>query len=104
MNRFTAIAAAAIVSAALLSPLAASAQPGAGYVAVPSAQATKASFIARSTVFSLRDGAYVAAPSPERAKIVCELVVKEVGKLNSFSADGATFAAADLDKCNARAR
>lgn len=103
MSRFATLAAAAAASLTLFAPLAVAAQPG-GYVAVPSAQPTRTSFIARSTPFSLRDGAFVAPASPERAKIMCELVVKEVGKLNSFTADGAALAPADLDKCNARAR
>ncbi|MDQ2877653.1 MAG: hypothetical protein M3R41_01075 [Pseudomonadota bacterium] len=101
MTRFIPFAVAAL---AALSPLAANAQPAGGYVAVPTAQPAKTSFIARSTVFSWRDGAYVGAASPERARIMCEVVVKEVGALTSFSADGTAFAPADLAKCNARAK
>jgi len=35
---------------------------------------------------------------------MCELVVREVGTLNSFSANGTAFDADALAKCNARAR
>jgi hypothetical protein len=105
MIRSTALVAAAIATAALLSPIAASAQGPAGfYVAVPVAKPTSPSLITNSTLWTLQDAAYTANHAPERPNILCELVVKRVGKLTSFSAGGQAFDDAALAKCNARAK
>lgn len=106
MNRTTAFAAALSAAAAALTAVAvpAEAQTRAHYVAKPAAQATKASVITRSTPWSLANGVYVANRAPERALILCQLLARDVGALESFSAGGAPLPADELAKCNARAK
>jgi hypothetical protein len=104
MIRFTALAAAALTTVALLSPLAADAQGAAGfYVATPVAKPAASSVITNSTLWTWQDTAFTANHAPERPNILCELVVKRVGALTSFSAGGKAFDADALAKCNARA-
>lgn len=105
MIRFTALAAAALASAALLAPIAADAQGPVGfYVATPVAKpAATTSVITNSTLWTWQDTAFIANHAPERPNILCELVVKRVGALTSFSAGGKAFDAEALAKCNARA-
>ncbi|MEG3145577.1 hypothetical protein U1839_13025 [Sphingomonas sp. RT2P30] len=105
MIRSTALIAAAIATAALLSPIAANAQGPAGfYAATPATQPTNATIITNATLWTLHDATYTANRAPERPNILCELVVKRVGKLTSFSAGGQAFDDAALAKCNARAK
>ncbi|VVS98512.1 conserved exported hypothetical protein [Sphingomonas sp. EC-HK361] len=105
MIRLVSIAAAFATSAALLGATASHAQSPTGYyVAVPAAAPTKASLITRSTPWSLHDGSYVANKAPERDGVLCELVVKSVGKLNSFTVAGKAYDAPALDKCNSKAK
>lgn len=105
MIRSTALFAAAVVTAALLSPIAADAQGPAGfYVATPVAKPTATTLITNSTLWTLQDSAYTANHAPERPNILCELVVKRVGALASFSAGGKAFDADALAKCNARVK
>ena len=104
MIRFTALAAAALASAALLSPVAAAAQGPAGfYIATPVAKPASSTIITNATLWTWQDTAYTASHAPERPNILCELVVKRVGALSSFSAGGKAFDADALAKCNARA-
>jgi hypothetical protein len=105
MIRFTALAAAALTTAALLSPIAADAQgPAAFYVATPVAKPAATNIITNATLWTWQDTAFTANHAPERPNILCELVVKRVGALSSFSAGGKAFDADALAKCNARAR
>ncbi len=105
MIRFTALAAAALTTAALLSPIASDAQTASGfYTATPVAKPTNASIITNATLWTLQDTTYTANRSPERPKILCELVVKRVGALSSFTVGGQAFDADALAKCNARAK
>jgi len=83
---------------------AAAAAPAATYVAVPATPSAKTSFITRSTVWRLQDGAFVAGQAPERPAVLCELVVRQVGSLSSFTAAGKAYDADALAKCNAKAR
>jgi hypothetical protein len=100
MIRFTALAA-----AALLSPIAADAQGPAGfYVATPVAKPASSTIITNATLWTWQDTAFTANHAPERPNILCELVVKRVGALTSFSAGGKAFDADALAKCNARAK
>jgi len=105
MIRFTALAAAALTTAALLSPIAADAQgPAAFYVATPLAKPAAANIITNATLWTWQNTAFTANAAPERPNILCELVVKRVGALTSFSAGGKAFDADALAKCNARAK
>ncbi|WP_066799384.1 CC_3452 family protein [Sphingomonas soli] len=105
MNRFLAVAAAAAATLAL-TPATGFAQGAArGYYSATPANATaKTKIVSRSTVWKCGEGVCVAAKADARDNIVCELVVKEVGKLTAFRANGADFDAAALEKCNSKAR
>jgi len=104
MIRFTALAAAALTTAALLSPIAADAQGPAGfYVATPVAKPAATNIITNATLWTWQETAFTANHAPERPNILCELVVKRVGALSGFSAGGKAFDADALAKCNARA-
>lgn len=98
-----ALASAIVASAALLAASGASAQADGYYVATPAAQPAKARLITRSTVWSLKDGAFVAAKAPERDAVLCQLVARDVGALTAFSVAGKPYDAAKLGKCNAGA-
>jgi uncharacterized low-complexity protein len=105
MTRFYAVAAAAAASLALV-PAAGIAQnaPRGYYAATPATAPTKASLVTRSTIWKCGEGSCTAAKANARDNIVCELVVREVGKLDAFSANGTAFDADALAKCNAKAR
>ena len=93
--------AAAIVALAGATPAAAQ---GAYYVAKPVAELKKASLVTRNTIWKCADGVCLAPKSPDRPAIMCELVVREAGKLAMFAVGGAQMDEAALDKCNARAK
>jgi hypothetical protein len=100
MTRLISAAAAAF---ALLGAVPALAQ-GAYYVAKPAAGFDKASLVTRNTVWKCADGVCLAQKAADRPAIMCELVARNVGKLEQFAVAGAQFDAAALDKCNARAK
>ena len=97
---FAAAASVALVAVAAPAP----AQGPAHYVAVPAAEAAKASVITRSTPWRLANGAYVADRAPERDLVLCQLLARDVGQLKSFSAGGKALDEGALAKCNARAK
>lgn len=93
------------VSAALLSVAGAAEAQTAHYIAVPAAPAAKERVITRSTPWQLApSGAYLAARAPERAVVLCQLLARDVGPMQSFTAGGQALGADELAKCNARAR
>lgn len=91
-----------IMGLALASPSQAASR---GYSAQLSAPAAATRMIAHDTVWSC-DGAACksASESSSRAEIVCAALAKKAGRLESFSANGTSFDAAKLEKCNSRAR
>lgn len=97
---------AAISTSALLAlATPATAQAPAGYyVATPVAAPAKPRLMTRMTPWTLRGPAYVAAKSPERPGILCELVAREAGTLSSFVANGTPLAEDALAKCNTHAK
>jgi uncharacterized low-complexity protein len=104
MTRSHAVAAAAAAMLAF-APAAASAQTARGYyAATPAASFEKASLVTRSTVWKCNEGVCVAAKANARDNIVCELVAREVGQLTAFRANGTSFDAEALAKCNTKAR
>ncbi|GGA45709.1 CC_3452 family protein [Sphingomonas psychrolutea] len=105
MTRLLSLAAAALVSAASLSPIVAhAADAGPYYAATPVAAPTKTLLITNGTVWKWNTTAFTANKGPQREAIMCEMVVKSAGKLASFSAGGQSFDAPALEKCNARAK
>ncbi len=94
----------ATIAAATLFGSAAIAAPADVYVATPAAPTAKSSFITRSTVWRLQNGAFVAAQAPERPAVLCELVARQIGTLASFSVGGTAYDAEQLARCNAKAK
>ena len=104
MNRMIAVAAAAAATLAL-APMSGFAQTTRGYYsATPVTAPAKTSVVTRTTVWKCGEGTCVASKATSRDAIMCELVVREVGTLSSFSAGGTAFDADALAKCNARAK
>ena len=90
------------IAASMLFATAAGAQSY--YSVTPAAAPTKASVITGGMLWKCDGGACTAGRGSSRDAIVCEQVVKRVGTLTNFSANGAAFDAAALAKCNARAK
>ncbi len=92
--------AASLVLALVATPALASSH----YHAQPAAKPAAAKLVLRDTIWSCGDaGCAAASQSSSRPAIVCEILVKEVGALRSFSAGGQPLTAEQLEKCNARA-
>jgi hypothetical protein len=98
---FVAATAASLLVAA--APVSAQA-PNGYYVATPATAPDSANLVTRTTVWKCADGVCAAPKAPQRDAIMCELVVREVGQLTSFTANGTAFDAEALAKCNTRAR
>lgn len=75
----------------------------AAYQAAPVAK-PDAKVVARDVFWRCDDSQCRAKDADSRPATVCAQLVKKVGRLNSFSVNGAAFAAAALEKCNASAR
>lgn len=104
MTRFLAVAATAAAVLAL-TPATGFAQTARGYyAATPVSAPARNKLITRSTVWTCDAGGCVASKSNARDPIMCELLVREVGQLAAFRANGADFDAEALAKCNAKAR
>ena len=94
----------AFVTALAASSLFASAAGAGYYNAKPVAAPGKPSLIAGSMMWKCDGGVCSAAKATSRDAIVCEQVVKRLGAVSTFSANGAAFDEAALAKCNARAK
>lgn len=92
-----------LAAAALFVASAAQAQP-AYYVAVPVMPAVKTQLMTRATPWTLQNGAYLAGRAPERDLVLCQLVVRSTGPLQSFAVAGKAFEADALAACNAKAK
>ena len=105
MTRLFSLAAAALVSATLLTPIAVhAADAGPYYAATPVATPSKTLLITNGTVWKWNQPVYTANKGPQREAIMCEMVVQRAGKLSAFTAGGQAFDATALEKCNARAK
>ena len=94
----------AFVTALAASGLFATATSAGYYNATPVTALAKPSVIAGDLLWKC-DGAACSAPkTTSRDQIVCEQVVKHIGAVSTFSANGAAFDEAALAKCNARAK
>ena len=75
------------------------------YHADPAAKPMAPKLVIRDTLWSCgNSGCTAGGPGSSRPAIVCELLVREVGALRSFSAAGRPFSPEQLQKCNARAQ
>ncbi len=104
MNVFVTLAAATGATLLALAPAPATAQGNGYYRATLASAAAKPTLITRDTVWRCTDTTCVAGKATARDTIVCELVVQRAGTLTAFSANGTTFDAAALEKCNARGK
>jgi hypothetical protein len=60
--------------------------------------------VARDTLWRCADNGCTAAAANSRPEVVCAQIVREVGKVSTFSFRGAAFDADALAKCNTKAR
>ena len=107
MSRLIALVAAAATSAALFTATATPARAAGAsdyYRAVPVAAPKRASVVTRGTLWKCQDGTCMAPRGSSRDAVVCELAVQRLGALSAFHANGSTFDAAALERCNARAK
>ncbi|WP_052134712.1 CC_3452 family protein [Sphingomonas sp. 37zxx] len=81
----------------------AAAQSQAHYAAVPTIAVAAKKLVTRDTIWRCGENGCRAPKSAMRPVILCELLVREVGPLQSFSVAGTAFDAEALTKCNARA-
>jgi hypothetical protein len=62
---------------------------------------SEARIVARDIVWNCGAGSCRGSTEESRPQVLCQSLAKKAGKLESFTVNGAAFAAADLDKCNA---
>ncbi len=73
------------------------------YHAQPAVSPAVGKLVLRDTVWKCDGGACAGSKSSSRPAIVCAVLAREVGRLNSFSAEGRPLSAEELEKCNTRA-
>jgi hypothetical protein len=77
----------------------------AGFQAETGTRPPQVRFVAGDSVWRCTDNACVSGNATStRPAIVCAALVRQVGALRSFSANGRAFGAEELQACNARAR
>jgi hypothetical protein len=92
----------AILALAFVSAPAFAAGP---FRAEPTALPSQERFVARDSIWRCAENACTSTnPTTARPAIVCATLVRQVGALRSFSAEGRAFGAEELQACNARAR
>ena len=74
------------------------------YHAEPAASPAATKLVLRDTVWKCGADGCSASRSSSRPGTVCAVLAQKVGKLRSFSSEGQKLGAADLEKCNDRAR
>ncbi len=75
-----------------------------GYQLVPEAAAPTDTVVVRDVLWKCAGGACTAKPASSRPEIVCASAARKIGRISAFSANGAPFAADQLEKCNAKAK
>ena len=73
------------------------------YAAKPLAPAS-AKVVVRDIVWACGPAACQGSSQEGRPAIVCQSLVKKIGRVESFVANGRAFASAELDRCNAAAK
>ena len=91
--------------AALIAATALFAAPAAAesYSAKPIAAPSQTKVIGKDISWTYSDGSFRGSTDTGRPLVICQDLAKRAGRLESFTADGQSLAAADLDKCNAKA-
>ena len=77
---------------------------GPHYRAELAAPTTSAQLVTRGLLWKCSGGGCVAGKSNSRPAIDCAALAREAGALRSFSVQGRALSAADLEKCNAKAK
>ena len=73
--------------------------------AEPVAPPSQERFVARDSIWRCAGTVCVSTNrTSTRPAIVCSTLARQVGALRSFSAEGRSFSAEELEACNARAR
>jgi hypothetical protein len=107
-HKFSPLAAlsAVMLSAALIvGPTTPAFAASAGYHLVPEATSTTTeTVVVRDVLWKCAGGACTAKPATSRPEIVCASAARKIGKISAFTANGAPFAADQLEKCNAKAK
>lgn len=85
-----------------ISPTEAHAAEGGYYRAQLSAPAAKTSTVAAGLVWKCAETSCAATKGTSRPAIVCARLVKEVGPVANFTADGKALEAAELARCNGK--
>jgi len=67
-------------------------------------QPTTNRIIARDIVWNCGAAACQGATDESRPAVLCQALVKQAGKVESFAVDGRAFSEAELGKCNASAK
>lgn len=102
MIRLLSIAAAATIALTATTP--ATAQSGGYYTASLAAAPSETKLVTRSTIWTCNGTTCIAAKATSRDQVMCELVARQAGQLTAFTANGTTFDAEALSKCNSRAK
>lgn len=104
-QRFGSFGAAVLIATTLLSGAAADAQPRSGsfYSATLTAPAEAPRAIAGGVVWTCAGTDCSAPRGTSRPGVMCARLVREVGTVSSFTADGVALDAAALERCNAAA-
>lgn len=93
-----------LVFALVLTGAAAPALGAPYYRAEPASRPARTVIVARENVWRCANEGCTAERGTSRPAIACAGLVREVGALASFSADGRAFDAEELRACNRRAR
>ncbi len=104
-QRFGSLAGAVLIATTLLSGAAAEAQPRGGsfYSATLVAPAEAPRAIAGGVVWNCTGSDCSAPRGTSRPTVMCARLVREVGAVTAFVANGAALDAAALERCNAAA-
>ena len=91
------------VSAIALAALTAAPALATNYSAKP-ITAVSQKVVARDVIWACGPAACQGSSQDGRPAIVCQSLVKKIGRVESFVANGRAFASAELDRCNAAAK
>ena len=106
-QRIASFSAAAVLGLLLVSGAStakAQTRPGAFYTATLTEAAAATRTVAGGLGWSCAGPACTAPRGTSRPAIVCARLVRELGPVSAFAADGRALEAADLERCNASAR
>jgi hypothetical protein len=102
---FAALSAVMLTAALIVGPTTPVFAATTGYHLVPEATAKISdTVVVRDVLWKCAGGACTAKLATSRPEIVCASAARKLGKISAFTANGAPFAADQLEKCNAKAK